>query len=89
MVAVSHITIQWGLLPCEEQNGDIIGYKVTWGRNTLNLSGAKTFHVTVMDLSASVTYSFKVAAVNTVGTGTLRTVTATTLGSSVIHFILC
>ena len=89
MVAVSHITIQWGLLSCIEQNGDITGYKMTWGNNTLSVTGANTSIYTVMNINASATYYFKVAAVNTVGTGPFKALTSTTLGMSAVHLILC
>ena len=87
-VDLSHITIQWGLLPCIKQNGDIIGYMVTWGKNNLNVTGANAPQVTIMNLAVSAIYSFKVAAVNTVGTGPFKTLIAATLGMLVLPLIL-
>ena len=79
-ITYSTLTIQWGLLPCDEQNGNITGYKVTWRNKTLNISGAE---VTLTNLNSSTTYHFQVAAVNMVGTGPLKSLTATTTGISV------
>ena len=78
-IGVTSITIQWGLLPCIEQNGDITGYKVTSEIRTQTVTGTNIYKV--MNLNASVTYRFKVAAMNMVGTGPFRTLTATTLGT--------
>ena len=78
------IRVQWGSLPCDNQNGDITGYDVTWGKKTLYITGENTLMHTVVGLNASATYIFKVAAVNIAGTGPFITLTATTLGMSVM-----
>ena len=68
---LSSVTLQWGAVPCIEQNGDIIGYtiKPIPGENIYYISGANITEVTIENLSASTTYSFEMAAVNNVGSG--------------------
>ena len=68
---LSSVTLQWGAVPCIEQNGDIIGYtiKPIPGENIYNISGANITEVTIENLSASATYSFEIAAVNDMGSG--------------------
>ena len=69
------ITVQWGMVPCIHQNGDITGYSVRYGvktngnTQTMIVSGASATDVTIQNLTASTTYMVHVAAVNDVGTG--------------------
>ena len=89
-ITSSGLTIHWGSSPCEKQNGDITGYKLTWGTRTQNnIPGADTFEVTVRSLNSSTTYHFKIAAMNRAGTGPFKNLTATTLGMSVMFVKLC
>ena len=69
------VTVQWGEVPCIDQNGAITGYSVQYGvegsGNTENMtvSGASTTQTTISGLNPSTTYSIQVAAVNSAGTG--------------------
>ena len=68
------ITVQWGMVPCIEQNGHITGY-------TLNVTGIEDMkrvedffgggvtQVIISELTPSTTYSIQIAAVNSEGTG--------------------
>ena len=70
-VASSNITLQWGLVPCIEQNGNITGYTVCvagTGEMKINVSD-DVGQVTISGLAPSTTYSIKVAAVTSIGTG--------------------
>ena len=69
------ITVQWGEVPCIHQNGAITGYSVQYGvmgsgnTQTVTVSGASTTQTTISGLMSSTTYSIRVAAVNSAGTG--------------------
>ncbi|CAI8055357.1 Protein sidekick-2, partial [Geodia barretti] len=69
------ITVQWGEVPCIDQNGAITGYSVQYGvegsgnTETMTVSGASTTQTTITGLNPSTTYSIQVAAVNSAGTG--------------------
>ena len=71
----STITVQWGEVPCIDQNGVITGYSVQYGVEgsgdtmTMSVDGADTTQTTIGDLMSSTTYSIQVAAVNSEGTG--------------------
>ena len=71
----STITVQWGMVPCIHQNGDITGYSVRYGvmgsgsSQTQTVSGASETETTISDLMSSTTYDVQVAAVNGNGTG--------------------
>ena len=74
-VTSSAITVQWGEVPCADQNGAITGYSVQYGvegggnTQTMTVSGASTTQTTITGLMSSTTYSIQVAAVNSAGTG--------------------
>ena len=83
----SSFTVQWEMVPCIYRNGNITGYLVqyTGGGSTqsLSVSGANTNEVTIAGLTASTTYSVRVAAVNDAGTGPLSSSQFTvTLGNN-------
>ena len=71
----STITVQWGEVPCIDQNGDITGYSVQYGvmgsgdTMAMSVGRANTTETTIGDLMSSTTYSIQVAAVNSEGTG--------------------
>ena len=64
------ITVQWGSVPCIDQNGVITGYSVQYGvmgsgnTMTLPVDGAATTQTTIDNLMSSTTYSISVAGVN-------------------------
>ena len=74
-VTSSSITVQWGAVDCIHRNGDITGYSVRYGvqgsgsTQTMRVSGGSVTEATISGLTASTTYSFEVAAVNSAGTG--------------------
>ena len=61
------IAVQWGMVPCIHQNGDITGYSVRYEINgTVNseqILSVSTTTVTIPDLNSSTTYSIAVAAI--------------------------
>ena len=72
-VTSSNITLQWGLVPCIEQNGNITGYIVcvteTGEMKIVENVSDDVGQVTISGLVPSTTYSIKVAAVTSIGTG--------------------
>ena len=73
-VTFSEITLQWEIIPCLQQNGDITGYSVRYYvgdgyTEKMTVSGGNTTEVTISGLASSSAYSVKVAGVNTGGTG--------------------
>ena len=71
----STITVEWGEVPCADQNGAITGYSVLYGvvgsgnTQTMAVDGATVTQTTIENLMSSTTYSIEVAAVNSAGTG--------------------
>ena len=63
------ITAQWEMIPCIEQNGDITGYIVRYGSQTLSVSGGSVTETTISNLTPSTTYNVRVAAMNDADTG--------------------
>ena len=69
------ITVQWGTVPCADQNGPITGYSVRYGvmgsgsSQTETVSGASVTEVTLSSLLKYTNYSVQVAAVNSADTG--------------------
>ena len=79
-VTSSSISFQWGSVECIHRNGLVTGYSINY--RVQDSSGSTTALVTVdspsdggmytiIDLEPSVTYSVKIAAVNTIGTATI------------------
>ena len=63
------ITVQWGAVPCIEQNRDITGYSVQYGSQIQSVSGGSVTETTISNLTPSTTYNIEVAAVNDADTG--------------------
>ena len=63
------ITVQWEMIPCIDQNGDITGYIVWYVSQTQSVSGGSVTETTISNLTPSTTYNVRVAAVNDAGTG--------------------
>ena len=64
-VTSSSITIQWGAVPCIHRNGDITGYSVQYGNETMSVSGDFSGGMYVIsNLEPSTFYSIQVAAMN-------------------------
>ena len=63
------ITVQWAMIPCIEQNGDITGYIVRYGSQTQSVSGGSVTETTISNLTSSTTYNVRVAAMNDTDTG--------------------
>ena len=87
------ITVQWGAVPCMDQNSEITGYRVDYGpvdsshktTDTVTGSASAGGMYTVIGLIPFTNYSIKVAAVNSngdVGPFTLTIITTTTSISS-------
>ena len=68
-VTSSSITVQWGTVPCIDRNGDITGYSVQYGSETMSVSVGNVTEATISDLTPSTTYNIQVAAVNDADTG--------------------
>ena len=60
-VTSSSITVQWGAVSCIHRNGDITGYSVQYGSETMSVSGDM---YVISNLEPSTTYSIQVAAMN-------------------------
>ena len=73
--SVFNITIQWEMVECIHQNGNITGYSVRYmvlGSNfweTVSISGGSTTTGVLAGLNSSTTYTVAVAAVNGAGVG--------------------
>ena len=65
----SSITVQWGAVDCIHRNGDITGYSVRYGVQTVSVSGGGATQTTISGLTPSTNYSIEVAAMNIVGPG--------------------
>ena len=64
-VTSSSITIQWGAVPCIHHNGDITGYSVQYGSETMSVPGDFSGGMYVIsNLESSTFYSIQVAAMN-------------------------
>ena len=68
-VTSSSITVQWGAVPCIEQNGEITGYSVQYGNQAQSVSVGNATEITISNLTPSTTYNVQVAAVNDADTG--------------------
>ena len=69
-VTSSSIIVQWGPVDCVHRNGDIIGYSVQYGSETVFVSGnsSRGMHA-ISGLVPFTTYSIQVAAETSAGTG--------------------
>ena len=69
-VTSSSITVQWGRVRCIHRNGDITGYSVQYGSETVSVSGDSSGGMYVISgLMPSTAYSIQVAAQTSAGTG--------------------
>ena len=70
-VTSTTITVHWGPVePCADQNGAITGYSVTYGSESVSISGNSSGGMTtITGLTPSTTYSIQVAAETSAGTG--------------------
>ena len=74
-VTSSSITVQWEMVPCIHRNGEITGYSVQYGiqgqsTQTMSVPGDSSGgSYEISGLQSSTTYSIKVAAMNSAGTG--------------------
>lgn len=81
----SSITLSWDELDCVNRNGEITGYLIEYNFETTYTNTTRPFF-TNTGLSPETTYSFRVAAVNSNGTGTPSTsINATTLPSGIAN----
>ena len=67
-VTSSSITVQWGPVDCADRNGDITGYSVQYGSETVSGDSSGGMYV-ISGLMPSTTYSIQVAAETSAGTG--------------------
>ena len=80
-VTSSSITVQWGAVDCIHRNGDITGYSVRYGEvgsgstQTVSISGVSVTEATISSLMPSMTYSIRMAAENSAGTGDFSNIT--------------
>ena len=87
------ITVQWEMVPCIHQNGNITGYRVEYEevdgiQATVSVSGGDVTEATITGLASSTYYYVQVAAVNDAGTGVFsRIVHVLTQGN--IYVWLC
>ena len=86
-VKVSHslpttAQLSWSPLPEEKRNGVITGYKVQIEgpdlQQEIQVEDAKTTSLEIPNLKSSTSYTFKVSAINKVGTGPTATVSSKT-----------
>ena len=69
------VTVQWGPVPCIEQNGDITGYSVQYwevgsgSTQTMPVSGGSATEADISGLLSNTKYVVEVAAVNSAGIG--------------------
>ena len=81
-VTNSSITVQWKPVDCIHRNGDIKGYSVQYGvqgngsYQTMNVSRGTTTETTISVMGSDTTYSVKVAALSSTGTGMYSSPTA-------------
>ena len=88
-VAAFNITIQWGEVPCPDQNGDITGYSVQYGAvgsgntETATVDGDSSGgSIRLSGLEAATVYEYRVAAMTSAGPGVYSSpMTALTSGT--------
>ena len=73
-VTSSTITVQWEMVPCDDQNGTITGYSVRYGvmgsseREIEEVMGDQRM-ATISELAAATVYEYEVAGITTADTG--------------------
>ena len=68
-VTWSTISLQWEMVECLHQNGDITGYSVQYEEAGTNVVETKNLNITLSQLTPFIEYSISVAAVNANGIG--------------------
>ena len=53
------VTVQWGMVPCIHRNGDITGYSVQYGTQTMSVMGGDAMEAVITGLSPSTEYSIE------------------------------
>ena len=85
-VTTSSITVQWVPVDCIHRNGEITGYSVRYGSETVSVSGDSSGGMYVISgLMPSTTYSIEVAAETSVGTGPYSTAINQLTDGKMIH----
>ena len=81
LVTSYSIALQW-VVPCEGQNGDILGYIIKYGalvgggnKTVMNVTEFGVTEITIFNLMKSTFYSFQVAAINSAGRGVFSNAT--------------
>ena len=73
MESSTAISVQWGTVPCADQNGPITGYSVRYGEmgsgSTQTVSGEDSIMTTISGLTKETVYTVEVAAETRAGTG--------------------
>ena len=68
------ITVQWGPVDCIHRNGNITGYSIQYGNETVSISGNSSGGMYIISgLEPSTTYSIQVAASTSAGLGPYTT----------------
>ena len=69
----SSVTLTWDKLDCVDRNGELTTYRIEYDTTTSNITGndtnTTTTTFTVTGLNPNTTYMFRVAGVNSNGTG--------------------
>ena len=73
-VTSSTITVQWGMVPCDDQNGPITGYSVRYGvmgssEREIEEGVGDQRTATISELAAATVYEYEVAGITTADTG--------------------
>ena len=72
--AAFNITVTWDELSCVDRNGELTGYRIEYGTTTFdNMETVAVASFTATGLCPLTTYMFRVAAVNSNGTGPYST----------------
>ena len=87
-VTANSITIEWDELPCLDRNGVITSYIVEARAGgtliiTVNVNDGSAREATVSGLTPSTAYTVSLQAVNSAGTGPIRSIAIETSGESV------
>ena len=78
--SLTSITVQWGSVPCRQQNGEITGYSVQYVAEGSSETGSEMVSgdssggtTTLSGLTRQTMYTVQVAAVNSAGIGVYST----------------
>ena len=86
-VTAISITIQWGEVPCLDRNGVITGYIIeaiisATRIRSVNVNDGSAREATVTELNPSTAYTVSLQAVNSAGSGPIRSIAIETPGRS-------